>query len=104
MIRQAAFLAVLWLAAPAALADALDGAWCEVGTARELRIDGDMIETPGGNRIVGVYRRHTFEYVVPDGEPGAGGEVFLQQFSDTRMQATLNGGAPMEWTRCVPTA
>jgi hypothetical protein len=64
------------LAGPA-LADALDGDWCFTD-GRNLNIQGPAIITPGGTSTTGDYARHTFRYTVPDGDPGAGGEIFMR--------------------------
>src|ERR1700738_1993314 len=74
------FLAVLTASASFAMlltsvhiswADAIDGDWCKADGKR-MKIRGPEIVTPGGNQTRGDYTRHSFSYVVPAGEPGAG--------------------------------
>ena len=42
-----------------------------------MRIRGPEIVTPGGNQTRGEYTRHSFLYVVPAGEAGAGDNVSI---------------------------
>ncbi|MGH6921376.1 MAG: hypothetical protein ACREJ0_27185 [Geminicoccaceae bacterium] len=83
-----------------ALADQLDGDWCFPGDGRNLNIQGDDIITPSGTKTTGDYRRHTFSYVVPDGDPGAGGEIFMSQLNDLTMVLRQPDGTEETWKRC----
>ena len=83
-----------------ALADAIDGDWCSTTQARQLRIDGPNITTPGGQKTTGEYTRHTFTFVVPEGEPGTGETIAMQQLNEEEVQVSVNGGAPEVWRRC----
>ncbi len=103
-------IAVLMVfAAGSARADSLDGNWCSKNGQR-LHIEGAKIMTPGGNSIQGDYGRHSFSYTVPAQEPGAGGFVFLQQWSEEKMKmyvgadeaSARNGSDGQEWNRCAP--
>jgi hypothetical protein len=71
--KRAAIALFLILAPFSALADAIDGDWCSTGDAGQFRIAGASITTPAGTQTTGNYTRHAFSYVVPVGDPGAGG-------------------------------
>jgi hypothetical protein len=86
------------LAGPA-LADQLDGDWCFTD-GRNLNIQGPAIITPGGISTTGDYARHTFRYTVPDGDPGAGGEIFMRQLNDQTMVLREPDGTEETWQRC----
>jgi len=58
-VAAATFL-LLVLLSSTALADAIDGNWCNEINGRRLSINGPEIVTPGGNRITGNYGRHDF--------------------------------------------
>jgi hypothetical protein len=92
-------LLVPGLAGPA-LADQLDGDWCFPGDGRNLNIQGDNIVTPTGARTTGNYGRHTFDYVIPDSDPGAGGEIFIRQLNDLTMVLRQPDGTEETWKRC----
>jgi hypothetical protein len=82
-----------------ALADALDGDWC-FSDGRNLNINGPAIVTPSGTSTTGDYARHTFRYVVPAGDPGAGGEIFMQQLNEQTMVLREPDGTEETWKRC----
>ena len=63
------------LSAPAR-ADVIDGDWCNAA-GRQMTIRGPEITTPGGKQARGDYTRHSFSYVVPAGEAGAGETVSI---------------------------
>ena len=98
-IIAAAFLA---LASPA-LADAIDGDWCNA-TGKRMSIRGPDILTPGGTKMKGDYTRHFFAYVIPPGEAGAGKKVAITLLSEYLAHAREGGAdAPIvEWRRCQP--
>jgi hypothetical protein len=85
-------------------ADVIDGDWCK-GTSH-FTIEGPKILTPGGNRIEGRYSRHSFFYVVPANEPGAGGEIDMLLLNEENVQVTRKGQSsqPEVWQRCRPTS
>jgi hypothetical protein len=83
-----------------ALADQLDGDWCFPGDGRNLNIQGDNIITPSGTKTTGDYARHTFRYVVPDSDPGAGAEIFIRQLNDLTMVLRQPHGTEETWKRC----
>lgn len=104
-LPAAAFAAILFGASPA-LADAIDGNWCN--GVKRLEIDGAKIVTPGGNAIEGIYGRHDFTYTVPAGEPGAGASVDMELLGDDDMRLWPNGRSPdpakagaQMWKRCA---
>ena len=101
-LRAAGFAAiVLAVSTPTARADAIDGDWCFA--TQNLNIQGPRIRTPGGNEMQGDYSRHTFNYVVPGNEAGAGSSIAMQLLSEEHMQLTRGGtGAPEVWRRCKP--
>ena len=100
-------LAAMCAALPApARADAIDGHWCHKD-GRRMSIEGPAIVTPGGTSMAGDYDRHGFAYVVPAGEPGAGGRVTMDLESDDIIQLTLPALGPgpnppviETWQRC----
>lgn len=100
---SAMLAAAVLLSSSPARADRIDGNWCH-RDGRHMSIEGPTIVTPGGRKITGLYDRHGFEYVVPEGEPGAGAEVVMRQLNETTIEAmTIAGGAPTPWevwTRC----
>src|SRR5512139_1693575 len=89
------------LARPA-LADAIDGDWCQAGGKR-MSIRGPAIVTPGGQRTSGNYTRHFFSYVVPAGESDAGATVDIQLLGEDLARARQGSDpAVHEWRRCPP--
>ena len=91
-----------WLQPTAALADRIDGDWCNA--LRHFTIAGPTIVTPGGNRIQGQYDRHGFSYVVPANESGAGSEVVMRLINDENAQVRFGNGEPETWRRCKVTS
>lgn len=103
-----AVCATMLLSAPAARADAIDGDWCR-GAGRHFSIKGPEIVTPGGTRLNGTYGRHSFAYVVPQPEPGAGRTVFMALVNEQtvyvrldEMPASATDSAVEVWRRCTP--
>ena len=85
-----------------ALADAIDGDWCRADGKR-MTIHGPAIVTPGGQRTNGAYTRHSFSYVLPAGEEGAGATVSIQLLGEYLAHAREGADAPIqEWRRCQP--
>ena len=80
-------------------ADEISGDWCSL-TGAYLRIEGDRILTPGGRWTDGVYSRHVYTYVIPEGDDAAGAWVTLRQLSEERMISTQDGADALEWRRC----
>lgn len=91
--------------ATAAFADAIDGKWCD--GARQIIIDGAKITLPSGNQHQGDYTRHTFNFVVPDSEEGAGEQLAMVVQSDELMhlqrtpKGTTQTGPIERWRRCA---
>ena len=84
-----------------ALADRVDGEWCDAKGLR-VQIQGDAITTPGGAKVAGSNRRHVFSYDAPAGEALAG-HVRFQQHDDDLMRSTSDdSGGEREWRRCLP--
>jgi hypothetical protein len=102
-VFAAALILVASLATPAR-ADAIDGDWCR--GADHFKIDGARILTTGRNTIQGDYFRYRFNYVIPAGELGAGGEVKMVMIRGLEtVHLTRPGtpdGQPEVWTRCKP--
>lgn len=94
--------AALCLSVGAARADAIDGDWCQAD-GRHMTIRGPEITTPGGTKMRGDYGRHSFTYVVPAGEPGAGETVSLVLLNELLAHGRQGGpNAPVqEWRRCA---
>jgi len=106
--------AVAWLAAVCAvatfpaLADVIDGEWCAVD-GRHLSIKGSELVTPTGKRISGDYTRHSFLYVVPPADPGAGETVAMRLINEETVHLRQSADpaaaaqAPVQvWKRCAP--
>jgi hypothetical protein len=91
---------LLLFTASAARADAIDGDWCL--DAKTMSIRGSDIVTPGGKRMKGDYTRHSFSYIIPTGEPGAGQTIDMTLRSEYLLHARQRGkDAPLqEWRRC----
>jgi hypothetical protein len=96
-------VAFFCLAATAARADVIDGDWCKAD-GKHMKIRGPEIVTPGGNRTHGDYTRHSFAYVIPTGESGAGETVSIVLLSEYLAHARQGGAdAPVQvWNRCPP--
>ncbi len=87
--------------APAAWADAIDGAWCHDDL--RLTINGPAIVTPGGTKTGGDYSRHAFSYVVPAGELNAGRTITMRLLNEETMNLRAEADAPWQsWRRCGP--
>ncbi len=97
-------LAGVMLFASNARADAIDGDWCRADGKR-MSIRGPDIVTPGGHNIRGDYSRHSFSYVVPAGESGAGETVSIILRNEYLAHARQGAAdAPLqEWKRCSAT-
>ena len=85
-----------------AFADAIDGDWCRAGGKR-MSIRGPDIVTPGGQQTSGNYTRHSFSYVIPAGEEGAGTTMQIQLLNEHLAHARQVGDPSLqEWQRCQP--
>jgi hypothetical protein len=102
MRSGAAALAFAWLAASAARADVIDGAWCHE-RGEKLTIEGPAIVTPAGTPTQGFYSRHYFRYVVPNGEQAAGSTIEMRLLNEETMQLRTAPSGPVQtWHRCSP--
>jgi len=108
MFRRFALLAfgcfalTLLLPSGAARADAIDGHWCHPKDGR-ISISGPDIVTPGGTQMQGNYGRHSFSYVVPAAEPGAGSTIHMNQLNEETIQVARDATGetpPQIWHRC----
>ena len=99
----AAAIGLLCVTASPVKADVIDGDWCKADGKR-MKIRGPEIVTPGGNQIRGEYTRHSFVYVVPAGEAGAGETVSIILLSEYLAHARQGAAdAPIQvWNRCPP--
>jgi len=95
--------AMLLASAPIALADAIDGDWCR-DDGKRMKIRGPEIVTPGGKQTRGDYTRHSFVYVIPPDEAGAGDRVSIVLLSEYLAHARQGSDtAPVQvWNRCPP--
>ena len=107
MIKSAFLAAAAMALACPALADVIDGNWCTRDGKQFLTIDGPKMVTPGGKSIIGDYDRHSFIYVVPPAETGAGNLVLLTLINEQTMfsqagdsQQTARSAPRLEWNRC----
>lgn len=98
----AAGIVLACLAATPARADAIDGDWCDVA-GKHMTIRGPEIVTPGGSKMRGDYSRHSFSYVVPAGEAGAGEAVWMILRNEFLVHVRQGAAdAPwQEWRRCA---
>jgi hypothetical protein len=109
MMRRSAFIFGLLIAgfSTAALADAIDGDWCNLDGSH-LRIEGPRIELAPGQFLKGKYNRHTFSYVAPNGDPEAGAEIMFVLRSEEEMRRMRTPDAMPEhediWRRCEATS
>jgi hypothetical protein len=103
LLTVSASFAILLAFMHASWADAIDGDWCRADGKR-MKIRGPEIVTPGGNQTRGDYSRHSFSYVVPAGEAGAGENVSIILLSEYLAHARQGSDtAPIEvWNRCPP--
>ncbi len=85
-----------------ARADAIDGDWC-FGTLN-LNIQGPRIRMPSGAEMTGSYTRHTFAYVAPATDAGAGTAIDMRLLGEEHMELSRNGAPPEVWRRCKPTS
>ena len=106
-----AAVAVAFLPASPAQADAIDGNWCFTD-GRSMTIDGPEIRTPFGKVMNGNYDRHAFSYTIPKEEPGAGLVVVMDLIDDETLHvqkgqdstAALSASVDV-WRRCkLPTS
>jgi hypothetical protein len=88
------------LAAPA-FADAIDGDWC-AADGRHFSIRGPAITTPAGIQTAGNYARHSFTYVLPEGETEAGAPVAMLLLNENSVKVQVAAGDPEIWLRCTP--
>jgi hypothetical protein len=108
MIRLAnisvAAAAVLLASAGACFADAIDGDWRRADGKR-MSIRGPEIVTPGGKQTRGDYTRHSFSYVIPPGESGAGDLVQILLRGEYLAQARQGAESSpwQDWRRCSAT-
>jgi len=81
-------------------ADQIDGNWCR--GLKHFSIDGPSIVTPGGTKMTGIYDRHGFQYVVPEGEPGAGTTITMAQQHDelVHVSSSAKPDEVQNWTPC----
>ena len=80
-LTASASFAILLTSVHISLADVIDGDWCRADGKR-MKIRGPEIVTPGGNQTRGDYTRHSFSYVIPAGEAGAGENVSIILLSE----------------------
>lgn len=99
------FLLTIAFAEPAH-ADAIDGHWCHKD-GRRMSVEGALLVTPGGLSMEGEYERHSFAYVVPEGEPNAGSRITMALQSEDVMLMFIPGKGPLPsppaketWQRC----
>jgi hypothetical protein len=95
---------LLIFSATESIADAIDGDWCNMDGKR-MSIRGPEIVTPGGKQTRGDYTRHSFAYIVPSGEAGAGDAVQIILRGEHLAQARTGiGDTPwQDWRRCPAT-
>ena len=99
--------AFLLLLPTAALADKIDGMWCNEAGGR-VDIDGPKISLSGKAAFDGQYSRHEFLYTVPTGEDHAGDQIYMRLMGEENMTSfTMKEGKgiePVAWKRCAQTS
>ena len=99
--------AFLLLLPTAALADKIDGMWCNEAGGR-VDIDGPKISLSGKPAFDGQYSRHEFLYTVPEGEDHAGDQIYMRLMGEENMTSfTMKEGKgiePVAWKRCAQTS
>jgi hypothetical protein len=104
-VTLAGGLVALAASAIPALADSIDGHWCNLAGNRQMSIAGPRMVTPGGHQIAGRYSRHAFAYTVPQDEPSAGAEVSMLLVNEDTIRATIpEAPEPETWHRCEETS
>ncbi len=99
--------AAVFLTVPPALADKIDGNWCSA-KGRSISVDGSSVVTPGGTAIIANYDRHHVDFVIPDGEPGAGDRFSADQLNHEENSVSIlphsgdDRSTPEIWTMCRP--
>jgi hypothetical protein len=103
MLKALITIAIITCVPTPALADAIDGDWCNA-KQDHLTITGPQITLPTGKSLTGQYRRHEFAYQVPAGETDAGQTIYMQLFDDYDMTSYIiqnnQPASPTNWTRC----
>lgn len=82
-----------------ACADEISGEWCGPD-GRSVNVLGRTVVTPGGTEVDGRYSRHRYEFVLPEGETGAGDVVVIDQLSEEEAMVGFGLDTPVKWTRC----
>ena len=82
-----------------AAADEISGDWCSPEGA-SIRIQGGRVISPGGVEVAGQYSRHRYEFVIPEGESGAGSAFVMEQLSEDSARVTIGQDPSEPWTRC----
>ena len=102
MLTAVAGIALLWLWSTRAQADVIDGDWCNA-EGKQMTIRGPEIVTPGGKQTRGDYTRHSFSYVIPEGEQGAGETVSIILRNELLAHARQGQAETpwQEWRRCA---
>ncbi|MEL6288142.1 MAG: hypothetical protein AAFQ42_02000 [Pseudomonadota bacterium] len=100
------FSGALAMATPPAVL--LDGAWCSPAGER-VEIDGTRVVTPGGRVVEGRLTEHALVLRVPDGERGAGDDLYFEPAGKGQLKVTtirpvqIEPGAHEDWSRCATT-
>ncbi|MGP6085935.1 hypothetical protein [Antarctobacter jejuensis] len=93
------FAACVGLIPAAGLADEISGEWCSP-EGESLTIKGSRVVAPSGIETDGQYSRHRYEFVMPEGGADAGAVIVIQQLSDEEVEVSIDGSAPVSWSRC----
>lgn len=88
------------LAGTGAQADAIDGDWCSPKEPSHLTISGPNIVTPSGSQTSGNYTRHSFSFVVPGSDPGAGSTVEMRLLNEQEVRISGMADSAEVWRRC----
>ena len=107
--RTAAGLVIagLFLTTQPALADKIDGNWCSA-KGKSISVDGSNVVTPGGRSIVANYTRHHVDFIIPEGEAGAGDTFSADQLNHEEISVSIipqsgtDKGQAEIWTVCKP--
>ena len=97
---RALVAAPLIAAACPALADSIDGKWC-APDGRRIEIIGSTGKWGKGIAVTGDYRRYTFAFDMPPGEPEAGQRVEMRFLrGEPSLRVEIGGAAATIWRVC----
>lgn len=91
------------VAASPALADAIDGDWCNGSATMHVEFPS-TIRIPSGRDVTGTCGRHACQFTTPAGETNGGTDVLMKLVNEQTMELWRfpTTPTPETWTRCQP--